>query len=102
MLKCPAKHTIPQVPISEYTCPECGSTAESGDFCIDYYDDTMLPLPFDDCELLHNGDVILCSGCGAGFSGKEFAKLYAEKAGMTKCPHCNGTGMVQTGDQGGE
>ena len=87
--KCVAKHTVPQVPTRHFNCPNCG--AKVGDWCIDL----AAVGAHDDCTLLHVEDELYCSKCQYGTYGKQFAAHYAKQQGLTKCPHCRGTGVVK-------
>jgi len=75
MTKCHAKHTAYQPSDVEWKCPNCGASDE------DFYIDIPDPEASDDCELLHDDDIICCARCDNSWNGSEIADIFAEKAG---------------------
>jgi len=100
-MTCSAKHTKYQPTMSEWKCPRCGVGVEcrGGDgrltdgWIIQDSDGDAS----DDCSLNHDADNIGCGKCGYGCSGATFAKRLQKAAGMAKCEHCKGTGLVKGG-----
>jgi len=74
MTKCHAKHTTYQPSDAEWKCPNCEASDE------DFYIDTPDPEASDECELLHDDDIICCTQCGNSWTGSEIADVFAEKA----------------------
>lgn len=89
---CNAKHTKYQPTTAEWVCRYCG--AKVGNFCIG----ETAPSANDDCELLHEEDVLGCMRCdnmdGDVESGKQFAARLAKKKNLVPCTHCKGSGLV--------
>jgi ssDNA-binding Zn-finger/Zn-ribbon topoisomerase 1 len=95
-MTCPAKHTVPQIPEEDWCCPKCGKPAidkktQTNGWVIDEPD----PEALDDCNALHDKDMLFCYACDYGMSGKSYAKHYAKKKSLVTCPHCKGTGVVK-------
>ena len=89
-MKCVAKHTRYQPTILEWTCPKCGGKV--GD---EFYIDEPAEGVEDGCELLHAEDVLVCTRCGGGWTGKRFAAMMEKQNNLMPCPHCKGTGLVK-------
>jgi DNA-directed RNA polymerase subunit RPC12/RpoP len=91
-MTCGAKHTKTQIPDEDWKCPKCGVGADADRAFIIQDSDAASS---DDCPLLHEADELGCDNCGFGSTGKAFAGRYAKKAGLLRCEHCKGTGMVK-------
>ena len=83
---CTNKHTMYQPTDSEWKCPKCGSV---DDFLID---NEMLAE--NECELLHEKDLILCWKCSFSLSGKTFARRLIQEKNLIICPTCQGKGHI--------
>jgi len=71
--KCFAKHAKYQPTDEEWKCPICGADSEY------FYIDTPDPEASDECELLHEDDIVCCTQCGNGWTGAEIAEIFLEK-----------------------
>ena len=94
-MTCPVKHTKCQIPDEDFKCPNCGAGVLNG-FWIDESADGS----YDNCELLHENDLICCIQCEKTgnryeWSGKQFAAYYQKKANLVPCPCCKGKGLVK-------
>lgn len=87
---CTDKHTAYQPSDDEFKCPKCGATA--GEFYIETEAEASTTRA--DCALVHPDDVLLCTKCGYGVSGKAFAAAIMKKKNLVPCPHCHGRGTI--------
>lgn len=101
-MACVGKHTKYQPPMSEWLCPKCGAGAEFRDGNGRMQDGWIIQDPAedaaDDCDQNHSADNLGCNRCGYGCSGEAFARRLQRAAGMVKCEHCNGSGLVKAAE----
>lgn len=87
-MTCDVKHTKYQPKGEEYNCPKCGS---SEFFCYESESN--------DCEKLHNSDILICEVCRHEETGSSFARKLFKKLNLVVCQHCNGKGMVESAEK---
>lgn len=92
-MNCPATHTVPDIPIEDWKCPECGAKNHEG-FLIAESD----PKAGDECEALHNKDEIRCYQCKFTATGEHYANWHRKQKKLVVCPCCDGTGVMQEGE----
>jgi Zn finger protein HypA/HybF involved in hydrogenase expression len=85
--ECKASHTAYQPHTSdEWICPECGGP----NMVVDEVADDIA----DDCDLIHEDDLIICPDCGYGDFGKMVTKRLQKLANLVTCPYCKGKGVI--------
>lgn len=95
-MTCTLPHTKFQPLASQWYCPNCEAMAE---FYVDRYKGPTAEADMAaDCELLHVHDIIVCDSCNREWTGTQLAAAMAKKFAMTKCPYCDGTGLIKKED----
>lgn len=99
-MACTGKHTKyqPRMP-DEWKCPKCGVGVDFRDSSGRMTDGWVIQNTAEDaagdCDLNHSADNIGCGQCGYGCSGEALARRLQKAAGMVRCGHCNGSGLVK-------
>jgi uncharacterized protein YbaR (Trm112 family) len=85
---CEAKHVKYEPGKDEWACPKCGEVE------LFYVDVNVEDETDEECELLHEADLIVCDKCTKTITGKAFSALLVKKNNMVVCPCCKGKGYV--------
>lgn len=81
---------IPEIPKELWKCTRCGT--KYPDFYVHHVYDQAPDL----CEKLHPQDEIICLGCDAMMTAKQWVEEMEAKKQIEVCPTCGGKGLIDS------